>query len=218
MEYFNTDTNLGKRRGGQLMATTSNFGWSTPDDTAYVKDGASAIRTLGSSVDSSMADLLGGTAGQILAKNTGTNMDFAWIDNEVMTNSTINAPFEKVNISATSATGTINVETGSLGSVWYYTSNATANFTLNFRTSNTVALNTTLATGEAVTVVFLNTNGATPYYPNAFQVDGNAVTPKWQGGTAPTSGNASSIDAYTFTIIKTASATFTVLAAAAKFA
>ena len=200
------------------MATTSNFGWSTPDDTAYVKDGASAIRTLGSSVDSSMADLLGGTAGQILAKNTGTNMDFAWIDNEVMTNSTINAPFEKVNISATSATGTINVETGSLGSVWYYTSNATANFTLNFRTSNTVALNTTLATGEAVTVVFLNTNGATPYYPNAFQVDGNAVTPKWQGGTAPTSGNASSIDAYTFTIIKTASATFTVLAAAAKFA
>ena len=200
------------------MATTSNFGWSTPDDTAYVKDGASAIRTLGSSVDSSMADLLGGTAGQILAKNTGTNMDFAWIDNEVMTNSTINAPFEKVNISASSATGTVNVETGSLGSVWYYTSNATANFTLNFRTSNTVALNTTLATGEAVTVVFLNTNGTTAYYPTAFQVDGNAVTPKWQGGTAPTSGNASSIDAYTFTIIKTASATFTVLAAQTRFA
>lgn len=133
-------------------------------------------------------------------------------------NPTINAPFEKVNISATAATGTINVETGSLGSVWYYTSNATANFTLNFRTSSTIALNTTLAVGEAVTVVFLNTNGSTAYYPTAFQIDGSAVTPKWQGGTAPTSGDASAISAYTFTIIKTASATFTVLAAAAKFA
>lgn len=200
------------------MATTTNFGWSTPDDTAYVKDGAAAMRTLGSSVDSSMADLLGGTSGQILSKATNTGMDFAWIDNEVMTNSTINAPFEKVNISATSATGTINVETGSLGSVWYYTSNATANFTLNFRTSNTVALNTTLAVGESVTVTFLNTNGSTAYYPNAFQVDGSSVTPKWLGGSAPTSGNTSAIDAYTFAIIKTANATFTVLASAAKFA
>lgn len=200
------------------MATTTNYGWSTPDDTAFVKDGAAAIRTLGSSIDTSLVDLLGGTSGQILAKNSNTGMDFAWIDNEVMTNSTINAPFEKVNISATSATGTVNVETGSLGSVWYYTSNATANFTLNFRTSNTVALNTTLAIGESLTAVFLNTNGATAYYPNAFQVDGSSVTPKWQGASAPGAGNANSIDAYTFTIIKTANATFTILAAATRFA
>lgn len=200
------------------MATTTNFGWTTPDDTAYVKDGASAMRTLGNGVDTSMAGLLGGTAGQILAKATATSMDFAWIDNEVMVNSTINAAFEKVNVSATSATGTINVETGSLGSIWYYTSNATANFTLNFRTSSTTALNTTLAVGESVTVVFMNTNGATPYRPTAFQIDGASVTPKWLGGTAPTSGNASAIDAYTFVIVKTASATYTVLASQAKFA
>jgi len=199
------------------MATTTNFGWSTPDDTAYVKDGAAAMRTLGSSVDTSMADLLGGTSGQILSKATNTGMDFAWIDNEVMVNSTINAPFEKLNISATAATGTINVETGSLGSVWYYTSNASGNFTLNFRTSATIALNTTLAIGESATVTFLNTNGATAYYPTAFQVDGASVTPKWLGGSAPTSGNVSSIDAYTFVIIKTASATFTVLASAGQF-
>ena len=200
------------------MATTTTWGWSTPDDTAFVKDGASAIRTLGSNIDTSLTDLAGGTTGQILSKNTNTNGDFTWIDNEVMTNSTINAPFEKVNVQALAATGTINVETGSLGSVWYYTSNATANFTLNFRTSNTVALNTTLAVGESVTVVFLNTNGATAYYPNAFQIDGSSVTPKWFGGTAPSSGDANSINAYTFVIIKTASATFTVLASAGKFA
>ena len=199
------------------MATTTNYGWSTPDDTAFVKDGAAAIRTLGSSIDTSLVDLLGGTSGQILAKNSNTGMDFAWIDNEVMTNSTINAPFEKVNIVAAAATGTINVETGSLGSVWYYTSNATANFTLNFRTSNTIALNTTLAVGESVTVTFLNTNGSTAYYPNAFQVDGSSVTPKWLNASAPTGGNPSSIDAYTFVIIKTASATFTVLASTGQF-
>lgn len=201
------------------MATTTNYSWSTPDDTAFVKDGAAAIRTLGSSVDSSMADLLGGTAGQILSKSTGTNMDFAWIDNDVQINSTINAPLEKVNIVASAATGTINVETGSAGAIWYYTTNATANFTLNFRTSSTVALNTTMQTGESISVTFLNTNGATAYYPTAFQVDGNSVTPKWSGGTAPAAGNANSIDAYTFIIIKTGSAAFTVLAGGAvKFA
>lgn len=200
------------------MATTTNFGWATPDDTAYVKDGASAMRTLGSAIDTSMADLKGGTTGQILSKTTSTDMDFTWIDNDVQTNSTLNAPFEKLNVSATAATGTINLETGSLGAVWYYTTSASGNFTINVRTSNVVALNTTLAVGESVTVVFLNTNGATAYYASGFQIDGTSVTPKWQGGTAPTAGNASSIDAYTYTIIKTASATFTVLASVVKYA
>ena len=200
------------------MATTTNWGWATPDDTAYVKDGASAMRTLGSAIDASMGDLKGGTTGQIISKASATDGDFTWIDNDVQVNSTLNAPLEKLNISATAATGTVNVETGSLGSVWYYTTSATGNFTLNFRTSSTVALNTTLGVGESITVTFLNTNGATAYYCNAVQVDGTAVTPKWQGGTAPTAGNASSIDAYTYVIVKTASATFTVLASQTKFA
>ena len=60
------------------MATTTNFGWETPDDTDLVKDGAAAIRTLGQSIDTSMADLEGGTTGQILAKNSNTDMDFVW--------------------------------------------------------------------------------------------------------------------------------------------
>jgi len=75
-----------------------------------------------------------------------------------------------------------------------------------------------MAIGQAITVVFMNTNGATAYYNNVVQVDGSTVTPKWQGGTAPSSGNASSIDVYTYTIIKTGSAAFTVLASQTKFA
>jgi len=60
------------------MATTTNYGWTTPDDTSLVKDGASAIRTLGSAVDTSMANLRGGTTGQVLRKTSATQMDFAW--------------------------------------------------------------------------------------------------------------------------------------------
>lgn len=122
---------------------------------------------------------------------------------------------EDVNVVASAATGTINfnVETAS---IWYYTTNATANHTLNIRYSSTVSLNTAMATGDAITVVWLNTNGSTAYYPNVIQIDGTTVTPKVPA--AISAGNASAIDAYSFTIIKTASATFTVLETQTKFA
>jgi hypothetical protein len=100
----------------------------------------------------------------------------------------------------------------------YYTSNASGNFTVNFRGSSGTSLNTIMATGESLSVTFLVTNAATAYYNSAVQVDGSSVTPKWQGGTAPTSGNASSIDSYTYVIIKVGSASFTVLATQTKFA
>ena len=122
---------------------------------------------------------------------------------------------EDVNVVASAATGTINLEVDT-ASVWYYTSNATANHTLNIRYSSSVSLNTALTTGDAITVVWLNTNGATAYYPNVIQIDGSTVTPKVPA--AITAGNASSVDAYSFTIIKTASATFTVLETQTKFA
>jgi hypothetical protein len=74
-----------------------------------------------------------------------------------------------------------------------------------------------MAVNDVMTVAFLVTQGATPYYNNAVTVDGSSVTPKYQGGTAWTAGNASSIDVYTYTIIKTANATFTVLASQTQF-
>ena len=123
---------------------------------------------------------------------------------------------EGVTVSATAATGTINYDI-STQSVLYYTSNASANWTVNFRMSSGTSLNTALATGQAVTVVFAVTQGSTAYYNNAITIDGNSVTPKYQGGSAWTAGNASSIDLYAYTIIKTGSATFTVLAAQSQF-
>ena len=124
---------------------------------------------------------------------------------------------ETATISATAATGTINFDT-TTQSVLYYTTNASGNFTVNFRGSSGTTQNTIMATGESLSATFLVTNGATAYYNSAVTVDGSSVTPKWQGGTAPTSGNASAIDSYTYVIIKTGSAAFTVLASITKFA
>jgi len=119
--------------------------------------------------------------------------------------------YEKVTVQ-TSTTGTITFDT-TAQAVELYTADQTANRTINF--SN---VNANLAIGQSLSVAVLLTNGATPYYLNVYQVDGSAVTPKWQGGTAPSAGNASGIDSYNFTIIKTADATFTVLASQTQFA
>jgi len=124
---------------------------------------------------------------------------------------------EVATVSATAATGTINYDV-TTQSVLYYTSNASANWTVNFRASSGTSLNTAMSTGQSLTVAFLVTQGSTAYYNNAVTIDGTSVTPKYQGGTAWSAGNASGIDAYVYTIIKTGSATFTVLASQTKFA
>jgi len=133
----------------------------------------------------------------------------------VIASSFINA-LETATISAIAATGTINYDV-TTQSVLYYTTDASANWTVNFRASSGTSLNTAMSSGEAITVVFLVTQGSTAYYNNAVQVDGTSVTPKYQGGTAPTSGNASGVDAYSYTIVKTGSAAFTIFAAQTQF-
>ena len=124
---------------------------------------------------------------------------------------------EGATISATAATGTINYDI-TTQAVLYYTSNASANWTVNFRGSSGTSANTLMATGESMTVAFLVTQGSTAYYNNVVQVDGSTVTPKYQGGTAWAAGNASSVDVYSYTIIKTGNAAFTVFAAQTMFA
>jgi hypothetical protein len=111
---------------------------------------------------------------------------------------------EKWSISATAATGTINLDCLNSGA-FYLTSNASANWTFNFRGTSEVTLNSILNVNESLTVAAAITNGSTAYYATGFQIDGSAVTPKWLGNLPPTVGNTSSIDVYFFTIIKTSS-------------
>ena len=134
-----------------------------------------------------------------------------------ITSGVLVSPEERWSISATAATGTVNVDTVTSTAV-YYTSDASANWTFNFRGDGSTSLDSVLTTGDSITVAFAVTNGATAYYPTVFQVDGSAVTPKWQAGSAPSAGNASSVDVYVFTVLKTASATFTVFASQTQFA
>jgi hypothetical protein len=124
---------------------------------------------------------------------------------------------EEVSVVAAAATGTITLDCKT-NSVFYYTSNATGLWTLNFRGDGSTTMNTFLGIGKSATVVFLATQGVTAFYPTTFQIDGVGVTPQWLAGSAPTGGNASSIDSYSFTIIKTAANTYTILASQARFA
>lgn len=153
----------------------------------------------------SLGGILFGTAGVVSATNalTGSATAPALIVTNIV---------EPETISATAATGTITIYP-STQSIVYFTTAASANFILNVAWSAGTTLNTALSTGQAVTVVFKNTNGAAAKYCTAIQVDGttSGVTTKWQG-TAPVAGDANSLDIYTLTITKTGSATFNVLA------
>ena len=142
----------------------------------------------------------------------------ASLTNTVITNGTVNtstfnggtafnfildAPEENFASSATAAGGTVTVDVGVSG-ITYYTTNSTSNFIINLRANSTATLSSILNVNDAITHTFMATNGTTAYAGTAVRIDGTAVTTLWQGGSAPTTGNASSTDAYTITVFKTA--------------
>ena len=172
------------------------------------------ISTAGKVSNSATTAASANTASAIVARDASGNFIAG---KATLSTADVTTVVETATIAASAATGTINIEFSTNPTV-YYTSNATANWTLNVRGTSGVTLNNTLTTGQIATVTFLATNGATPYRPTVFQVDGSAVTPRWMGGTAPAAGNANSIDAYTLAIIKTGNAAFTVLASQTRFA
>jgi hypothetical protein len=177
-----------------LIYTGATYGWNV---SAQVGGNGGTVMTL--------ADIQTVTGTKTFS---GTSSTLAMVLNDAA---------EVITTSATAATGTINYDT-TTQSVLYYTSNASGNWTVNFRGSSGTSLNTLMSTGQSLTAAFLVTQGAVAYYNSAVQIDGTSVTPKWQGGTAPSAGNASSVDVYMYTIVKTGSAAFTVVASQTKFA
>jgi hypothetical protein len=124
---------------------------------------------------------------------------------------------EKVTNSATAATGTVDYDVITQA-VLNYTTDASGDWTLNIRGDASNSLDSIMDTGESITIAHAVQQGGTAYYNSAVTIDGSSVTPEWQGGSAPAAGNPSSIDVYTYTVIKTGSATFTVLASQTQFA
>jgi hypothetical protein len=124
--------------------------------------------------------------------------------------------FENVTVSATAATGIVNLDTMSQ-SILYYTTNASGNWTLNIRGSGSVTFNSLIGVGQSASVAFMATQGTTAFIHSALTIDGVSVTPRWQNGVPPTSGSVSSIDVYTFSIVKTANETYTVFGSVSRF-
>jgi hypothetical protein len=162
-----------------------------------------------------------GSAPEVAAVGTDTNIDFNLTPKGIGRvtlngNGKIQGLAEKVEVNGT-FTSNINIDTNTQA-VRLDTANASANFTVNLRGDGSNSLDASMDTGESITVAYVSKQGATAYYNTTVQVDGSTVTPVWQGGAAPTAGNTTSNDLYTFTAIKTASSTFTVLAAQTQFA
>jgi hypothetical protein len=144
--------------------------------------------------------------------NTATS-----IGNLALNNATIENIQEPANVVAFAATGTINMDILS-NVVMVLTSNAAANWTVNFRGNSGTTFNNAVAVGNAINTSMLVPQGATAYYNSAVTIDGNSVTPKYQGGTAWTAGNANATDTYSYVVIKTAANVYTVLTSQTKFA
>jgi hypothetical protein len=200
--------------GGQLDVNGNAIGDGTLELIKF-SETASAVNEITVTNNST------GNAPSITATGDDTNIDFSLsakgIGRVTLGASKIQQIAEKVTNSATAATGTLNYDVITQ-SVLNYTSDATGNWTLNVRGDASNSLDSIMDTGESITIAHIVKQGGTAYYNSAFQIDGSSVTPEWQGGSAPTAGNASSLDTYTYTIIKTGSATFTVLASQTQFA
>jgi len=205
---------------GTTSTTFANLTTNVTGTLPVANGGSGAVTLTGVLKGNGTGAFTAATAGtDYVAPGTATTFTALQTFNGTSSNASHKATnmLEVATVSAIAATGTINFDT-TTQSVLYYTTSATGNFTVNFRGSSGTSLNTVMSTGESLSATFLVTTGATAYYNSVVQVDGSTVTPKWQGGTAPTSGNASSIDSYTYVIIKTGAATFTVLASVTKFA
>jgi hypothetical protein len=177
-----------------------------------------------SNVDDTEISYLNGVTSDIQSQiNSKLNLSTAsttylTISDPIVTGVTsINGIKESITLAATSASGTVIYNVLSNNGITYYTSNASANWTLNIRGDSGTTLNSIMNTGQSLTIAFAVTNGSTAYYQTSLQIDGSSVTPKWQGGSSPTSGNTNSIDVYSITIIKTGNATFTVWESQTKF-
>ena len=195
-----------KGNGTAISAATSGTDYlAPPSGTAILKansGGALANATAGTDY------VAPGTATTFTATQTFSGSTSTFGTSLLDSNETVN-----VVAAAPSATTNFYVQSGS---VQYYTTSAANNWTLNIAFSSGTSMNTALAIGQSVTFTLVTTQGATAYYNSAVTIDGTSVTPKWIGG-APTAGNASGLDVYRYAVIKTASATYTVLASLTQY-
>lgn len=203
-----------------LTNPTVNDNLSSPSHAGQHANANDAIEALQAKVgidSSGVATSIDYKLNNIVATKTGAET----LTNKTLTNPIINGAImdraeESWNIDTVAATGTINFDILT-SSIWYYRTAATADWTVNFRGNSTTTLASLLDFNDSITCVFAVTQGATPYKSTAVQIDGSSVTPKWQGGSAPLTGNASSVDIYSYTIVRLTTVTYDVFASVTQF-
>ena len=201
-----TATILASGTNGQVLkvntATTSGLEWGSDSTYAQPTIGSTAI-----------------TSGATVTTIAGLTLTSPAINTATVTKPILVAPMERTSVSTSAATSTVTFDVNT-AATQYITASATSNWTTNVRGDGSTTLDSIMTTGDSITVALLSTQGSTAYYNTAVQIDAttSGVTLEWQGGTAPAAGNVSGIDVYVYNIIKTASATFTVLASQTKFA
>lgn len=218
----------GTVRGSELQPATSSYlgGVKVDEISIVINDGViSAVQTTATSTvfgisrpDNTSCSISGGvlTVNADVVRNMTTKQTFAGSDTSLAMK--LQNAAEKITITSAAVISAAEFYITDQ-SILYHTANATNNWTLNIEGNNAVPLNTIMAVGDTVTVVHLVTNGATPYYVTAITIDGDpAAVTKWQNGTVPATGNANSIDSYTYTIIKTGDDVFTLMASQTKYA
>ena len=202
--------------GNNILIDNTNFiGDENTNEQIKFATTASAVNEL------SVTNAATGNGPSLSATGTDSNVDLnitpKGIGRVVLGAGKIQQLAEKVTTEATAATGTVNYDVITQA-VWNFTTDASANWTLNIRGDGSNSLDSIMDTGESLTIAHIVKQGGTAYYNSAVQVDGASVTPEWQGGAAPSAGNINSLDIYTYTVIKTGAATFTVLASQTQFA
>jgi len=184
---------------------------------------SSNVSTLNGNISSNVSVLNANIAGINSVISTANTKQNIWTATQSFTGNTTAEAINFTNVIENALINTTAISTTTTmhfanGSVQYWTTNAGSNTTLNLTWSGSTSLNTIMNVGDSLSSALLFTNGSTAYYPNAYQIDGVSVTPKWQANSTPAGGNANGIDVYGFTIIKTADTpTYTVLASQTQY-
>lgn len=181
---------------------------------------------LSGAADNKVGRLAPGGDGTLLLADSAETTGLRWgstiadvtINTPLINSPILKSPEERWTVSATAATGTVEIDCLT-STLFYYTVDATANWTLNFRGNSSTTLASILTVNDSISVVFAAKQGATAYYANAFKVD-TTVTPTvfWQGGTTPSSGNSNSVDFYACTLLRTSTAAYSLFISQTKFA
>jgi hypothetical protein len=222
-EWFDPATN---KLYKLVAAGGTNVVWQdySPFYSANVVSGLSAGQNIVLAANGQISSTAsgGGAATPFLA-----NVEYTYTAKQIFQGNTAALAMKMINVAeATIVSGTslgtvgntiVNIDLSN-SSIVYYTTAASGNWNFNFRTSPGTALNSSLGIGESVSAVVMATQGFAPYYANSVLIDGVTIVPKWQDAIVPTSGNASSIDIYNYTIIKTSNAAFTILGSQSRFA